>query len=132
MTSATATSTTDPTLDTVTWWEIPVADLDEAARYYPAVFGWTVTPFGAGYLAVHVGDRMIGGLFASEEPPTAGGTRIYVNVADIEAVSAAAVAAGGSVVTPRTFIGEGMGWWAAIADPAGRQIGLCSTTDVAA
>jgi predicted enzyme related to lactoylglutathione lyase len=123
---------TDPTLDTVTWWEIPVVDLDEAARFYPAVFGWTVAPFGDGYLAVSTGDRMIGGLFAAAEKPAEGGVRIYVNVADIEQVSAAATAAGGSVVTPRTLIAEGMGWWAEIADPSGRRLGLCSDRDAGA
>jgi len=122
----------DPTLDTVTWWEIPVVDLDEATRFYPAVFGWTVAPFGEGYLAVSVGDRMIGGLFAAPETPTEGGVRIYVNVADIERVLAAVTAAGGSVVTARTFIAEGMGWWAEIADPSGRRLGLCSDRDAAA
>ena len=123
---------TDPTLDTVTWWEIPVTDLDEAARFYPAVFDWTVAPFGEGYLAVSAGDRMIGGLFVSPEQPAGGGVRIYVNVADIERVLSAATDAGGTVVTPRTFIAEGMGWWAEIADPSGRRLGLCSDRDVAA
>lgn len=115
----------DPTLGTVTWWEIPVTDLDEAARFYPAVFGWTVAPFGDGFLLVHQGERMIGGLFASPEP-AAEGVRIYVNVADLEAVLAAAVTAGGSVVRERTLISPEMGWWAELADPSGRRIGLCS------
>ena len=123
----------DSTLGTVTWWEIPVADLDEATRFYPAVFGWRVAPFGEGFLAVHVGDAMIGGLFTAPEPePAAGGVRLYVNVPDIERTLAAAVAAGGKVVTSRTFIAEGMGWWAEIADPSGRRLGICSAEDAAA
>ncbi|WP_111767526.1 VOC family protein [Nakamurella deserti] len=128
----TTTPPTDPSLNTVTWWEIPVADLDEAARFYPAVFGWTVAPFGDGYLAVNLGDRMIGGLFASSEEPAGGGVRIYVNVADLEQVLAAATAAGGTVITPRTLIAEGMGWWAELADPSGRRLGLCSDRDAGA
>src|SRR3954469_10431094 len=39
----------DSTLNTVTWWEMPVADLAQAQRFYGTVFGWTFVPFGEGY-----------------------------------------------------------------------------------
>ncbi len=119
----------DPVLNTVTWWEIPVTDLDEAARFYPAVFGWTVAPFGDGYLSITHAGRMIGGLYRTARPGVGDGVRLYVTVADLEEILDAAVAAGGSVVTPRTAVGDEMGWWAEIADPAGRRLGLWTERD---
>jgi predicted enzyme related to lactoylglutathione lyase len=116
----------DP-INNVTWWEIPVADLDNGARFFGAVFGWTFAPMGDGYRGVHADGVLIGGLFESPETSRGDGVRVYVNVLDLEANLVAAERAGGTIRRPRTEVGGDMGWWAEIADPAGRTLGLCTS-----
>ncbi len=120
----------DPTLGTVSWWEIPVPDLDKAKTFYTAVFGWSYTPFGEGYEGILAGETMIGGLTTSGGEDAGEGIRIYVNVDDIEATLATVESNGGAVKTPRTEVGGDMGWWANFTDPAGRII--CIATNKAA
>lgn len=125
--------TTQPTaapVNTVTWWEIPVLDLEQAQAFYTAVFGWTFTPFGEGYLGIMNGADMVGGMFEDATAAAGDGIRVYVNVTDLEAVLAAVEAAGGTVHTTRTEVGNDMGWWAEIVDPGGRRLGLCTGADV--
>lgn len=128
--------TADPTLNTVTWWEIPVQDLEKAKAFYTAVFDWSYTPFGEGYAGILAGETMIGGLSeAGAETDRAEsigeGIRIYVHVDDMEAAFAKVEAAGGAIKTPRTEIGGDMGWWGNFTDAQGRIIGL-STNNAAA
>jgi len=117
---------TDPTVNTVTWWEVPVQDLEKAKTFYTAVFGWGYAPFGEGYEGILAGEQMIGGLSTSEEPVT-DGVRIYVQVDDMEGTFAKVESSGGAVKTPRTEIGGDMGWWGNFTDPEGRVIGLATT-----
>jgi predicted enzyme related to lactoylglutathione lyase len=124
----TTESTGDPTINTVTWWEIPVTDLDVAQAFYGPVFGWTFAPFGEGYRAINGPDgRMIGGLMTGIDVSSAGGIRLYVNVEDITKTLAKVTEAGGTVVSPGQPIGGDMGWWGAFTAPDGQVIGLCST-----
>jgi uncharacterized protein len=133
MTQQTVTdeTTSETNLNTVTWWEIPASDLDRAKAFFGAVFGWTCTPFGEGYLGIMNGPQLIGGLWAAEDGQVGDGIRVYVNVADIEATLAAAESAGGSVVTARQEVGGDMGWWASFTTPDGRLVGLCSGSPAA-
>lgn len=120
------TDTADATFNTVTWWEIPVQDIEKAKPFYGAVFGWTFEPFGEGYVGVFADGAMIGGLTETAGEEVAEGVRIYVNVADLEATIASAAANGGAEKTPRQEVGGDMGWWANVTDPQGRVIGLCT------
>jgi uncharacterized protein len=116
-------------LNTVTWWEIPVSDLAAGKAFYGAVFGWTFSSFGPdeSYAGILNGESLVGGLYLAQAgTPTAPSIRTYVNVDDLEATLDAARAAGGSVTVPRTEIGGDMGWWAEIADPDGRWLGVCT------
>ncbi len=107
------------TLNTVTWWEIPVKDLGEAQTFYGTVFGWTFEPFGEGYAGIYSDAAMIGGLSQAGAEDGGEGVRVYVNVADIEATLAAVEANGGAVKTPRQEVGGDMGWWANFTDNLG-------------
>lgn len=118
-------------LNTVTWWEIPVADLGKAKEFYGAVFGWTFEPFGDGYAGASADGTMIGGLSETAAEDSGEGVRIYVNVADMEATLRAVEAHGGAVRTPRQEIGPDMGWWANFLDNQGRLIGLCTMSPAA-
>ena len=112
----------------MTWWEIPVPDLDDARRFYGDAFGWTFEPFGDDYFAALApGGEMIGGIFKASGDDLSNGVRITFATDDLEAALERVKAAGGTVVTERAEIGGEMGWWAAIHDPAGRWIGLSTT-----
>jgi len=124
----TATAGSAP-LNTVTWWELPVTDIERGKAFYSAVFGWTFSSFGGDddFAGVIKDGALVGGLYRSQTPPEGDpGVRVYVNVADLEAALAAAQAAGGAVHTPRTEVGGDMGWWAELTDPDGRRLGLCT------
>jgi len=130
-TTATKADTTDskadPTISTVTWWEIPVADLDAAAAFYGPVFGWTFAPFGEGFSAITgPTGQMIGGLVSGVDISAAAGVRIYVNVVDITKTLAKVTEAGGTVVSPGQAVGGDMGYWGAFSAPDGEVIGVCS------
>ena len=125
--------TPEPTsapLNTVTWWELPVSDLPRAQAFFGALFGWTFSQFGDDaeeFAGVHHAGALIGGLYRTDADPSAPPSiRTYLNVSDLEAVLTTAETLGGSVRTPRTEVGGDMGWWAEIADPDGRWIGLCT------
>jgi predicted enzyme related to lactoylglutathione lyase len=119
-------NTQAPPYNTVTWWEIPVQNLEKAQTFYGAVFGWAFQPFGEGYVGVLTDGALIGGLSESGGDEVGEGVRIYVNVADIEATLKAVEAAGGQLKTPRQEVGGDMGWWAHFIDSQGRLIGLSS------
>ena len=109
----------------MTWWEIPVPDLEDAKRFYGDVFGWNFQPFGEGYFAATAPDgEMLGGIFKAPEEELGNGVRITFETDELEAAIERVIAAGGTVLNERSEIGGGMGWWAAFADPAGRWIGL--------
>ncbi|MFC7405317.1 VOC family protein [Georgenia alba] len=123
------TTSAQPPVNTVTWWEIPVRDIAAGKTFYSAVFGWTYASFGddAAYTGIVNDGGLIGGLYRAEpDTPTQASVRVYVNVDDLEAALDAAVEAGGAVAVGRTEIGGDMGWWAEITDPDGRWLGLCT------
>ncbi len=126
MTEAATEATGTEQYNTVSWWELPVRDLEKAQDFYGAVFGWTFQPFAEGYQGIFNGSEMIGGLFEAADKVGSVGVRVYVNVPDLEATLSAAEKAGGTVTVPRTEIGGDMGWWAEITDDGGSWLGLCT------
>ncbi len=122
------TTTEDSRFNTVTWWEIPATDLEEAKTFYTAVLGWTYQPFAEAYVGIFNGSDMIGGLFEESDTPVQEGIRIYVYVADLEGVLRTVEANGGKTRTPRQEVGGDMGWWASFTAPDGRLIGLSTQT----
>ncbi|WP_129337388.1 hypothetical protein [Cellulomonas endophytica] len=121
----------EPPVGTVTWWELPADDLAVASAFYGALFGWTFAPFGDdadAYLGIWSDGTLVGGLYRAEpSTPKEPAARVYVNVADLEAVLAAAGAGGGRVRTPRAEVGGDMGWWAELEAPDGRWLGVCTS-----
>lgn len=108
----------------VTWWEIPVRDLEKSKAFYGAVFDWTFQNFGGTYEMIHADGEMIGALDASGQGTIGDGVALYFNVADLEDTLERVTGNGGSVVTGRTDIGGDMGWSASFRDPDGFKIGL--------
>lgn len=114
--------------DRVTWWELPVPDLEKGKAFYGAVFGWTFQNFGGSYeMILTSGGDMVGALDGSRETPPGHGVAVYVNVADLEATLARVADNGGTVIDARNEVGGDMGWWAQFDDHAGQRIGLCTS-----
>ncbi|MBO0892068.1 MAG: hypothetical protein J2P14_14210, partial [Acidothermales bacterium] len=65
----------------VTWWEIPVPDLEKSKAFYGPVFGWMFQNFGGTYEMIHAEGEMIGALDASRQGSTGDGVALYFSVA---------------------------------------------------
>ena len=115
----------------IVWWEIETPAPVVFQRFHGAMWGWLFEPafvnseLGADYWIIKVGDTSIGGLqrSASSAPPHAG-TRLYVEVADLEEVLRAVQAHGGQVERPRTALGGEDRWFATALDPTGVSFGI--------
>ena len=115
------------------WFEIPVADLERAQRFYETILDAPLRreAMGAGVtLAIFPYDApgAVGGcLFdAAHAPkPSMDGTVVYLNAdPSLDAVLARVDAAGGRIALPRTELPEGMGCFAQIVDSEGNRVGL--------
>lgn len=122
-----AAAPTDSRDGRVIWWEIQVPELEVAKAFYAAVFGWTYSAFGEGFVICHGPDgAMIGGLEQIDGEPAGRHVRVYVQTSDLEATLARVESAGGTVVQQRGVISEEYGWYALVTDPSGLTIGLCT------
>ena len=112
----------------VTWFEIPVSNLDKAIHFYETVFSMKMEPFTIKEfkLAMFPATEVSGALL--EETDYKGSDRsviIYLNIPDsIEAVLERAEQQGGTIITPRTVISEDVGWSATFRDLDNNVIGL--------
>jgi len=121
----------------VCWFEIPVLDLERAERFYQALFGCAFTREAAATGDPNVMLSMFGardgarpalcGCLIRGTPlkPSAAGVTIYFTAPDLDCALARAVAAGGSVLVPKTAIGP-YGAFAHVLDCEGNRIGLHS------
>lgn len=114
----------------VNWFEIPVANLDRAAKFYSTVLDTTLVPMempGIRMQAFPGPENMTGALVESEHNKPAGtGTLVFLDAAgDIPAILARVGDAGGQVVLPKTPIGE-FGHVGQFIDTEGNRIALHS------
>ena len=114
-----------------TWFEIPVRDLGAAQRFYENLLGRPMRgteDIGGESTAVFAHDKPGAGGSIVQRPTQAGasgGTVVYLDSApSVQAALDRAQAAGASVVTPRTLIGPGIGYFAQLRDPDGNLVGL--------
>jgi predicted enzyme related to lactoylglutathione lyase len=115
---------------TLCHFEIDCDDVERARRFYQAVFGWRIEPWGPpNYYLIfpeYPDRRVSGDLRERDEPLTGGGNRGFVatfSVPDLAAVVAAVEANGGSVETPEQRI-EGVGNLLYFADSEGNRVGV--------
>lgn len=129
------TLNTTPRRHAISWFEIPVQDMDRAQPFYEAVIGQALRrePMGPQTLAVFPYEEggTGGALLAAAQGarPSLEGTLVYLAVTPtLDAAVARAVAAGGRIVTPRVDLPDGMGSFVHIADPQGNRVGLHALT----
>jgi predicted enzyme related to lactoylglutathione lyase len=111
----------------ITHVELPSDDVDRAEAFYEGLFGWDVKGSaehpdyrmfrsGPGDMSGTIGRRGV--------TAPAGGPRLYVTVDSVEDALAKVADLGGNVVVARTGLPGGAGWYAAIEDSEGNEIGL--------
>ncbi|GAB3421363.1 VOC family protein [Flindersiella endophytica] len=116
----------------IVWWEVETAEPERFQRFHAALSGWSFAPafedteLGADYWIIQQDGEGIGGLqrASSSAPAPAAGTRVYVEVDDLEATLDRAVGLGGTVERTRVALGGDDRWFAVIRDPAGVSFGL--------
>ena len=116
----------------VGWFEIPVSDMDRAMAFYGDVFGLTLQAQQMGEALVAMFPSVPGSIGAAgmlvraeQAVPAAEGVMIYFTEPDIQGALSRVRAAGGSVVVPRTGIGD-YGYVGIFEDTEGNRIGLHS------
>jgi len=108
----------------ICYLEIPANRAEDSADFYNLIFGWKVRRRGDGEMAFD-DPAGVSGTWVKEKDRTPDErTRAYIMVDDIHATLDQIVAAGGRLLTPRTEIGQGLGAFAAFADPVGNEFGL--------
>lgn len=119
----------------LSWFEIPVDNLERAIKFYSTVLeaelpkqdmGTSVMAFlpaqdGVGGAIVHVHDK------SWAYKPSHSGSIVYLNGGDDLSIPLSRVeAAGGKVITPKTDIGQDFGYFAFFEDTEGNRVGLHS------
>ena len=115
----------------ISWFEIPVIDLDRAQAFYETVLDRKLRRenLGGGTLAVFPYDNPAtgGALQAGAKGAANAGTgiRIYLDcMPSIDAVLSRIEAAGGQIVAPKSALPPGMGFIAHLRDTEGNEVGL--------
>jgi predicted enzyme related to lactoylglutathione lyase len=113
------------------WFEIPVAKMDRAIRFYEAIFETKLREehMGPMHLAIWKTEEPgVGGALALDpaRQPHANGTLVYLNAnGRLDEVIGRVARAGGKVEQPKTDIGQ-PGFIAVISDTEGNHVGLHS------
>jgi predicted enzyme related to lactoylglutathione lyase len=119
----------------IVWWEIETPAPERFQEFYAALWDWTFEPafaeteLGADYWIIRAGEASLGGLQRAASPTAPhAGTRVYVEVTDLEATLEEAVRLGGTVERTRISLGGDDRWFAILRDTAGISIGLWTAT----
>jgi uncharacterized protein len=114
------------------WFELPTVDLDRAAVFYSAVFGFKIgiqefdgVPMG--FFPMEGFDNG-GALVKGDDykPSSTAATIYFYGGDDLSEPLGRVEAAGGKVVVPKTAIGSDMGYFAVFLDTEGNRVGLHS------
>lgn len=116
----------------VTYFEIPVADMDRAIQFYSTVFGYSfertrIDGYEMALFPSSGGTDGAAGALAKGDVyvPSKNGVIVYFSVQDIDAVLALANDHGGATLYEKKSIGE-LGFVAEIEDSEGNRIALHS------
>ena len=119
--------------DRVVWFDLPVADLERASRFYAAVLGIEVSPAKAGNFTFavleHGPDGNGGCLIPNAKEVSAAGILVYMNVEGrIRDAVAQTQKQGGRLLKAIESIGP-HGFRAVVLDSEGNRIALHSSKD---
>lgn len=121
----------------VSWFEIPVNDLNSAQAFYETIFDIEMIPFDMPQSKMRmfpVEDPMsVGGAICQSssfyEPSAKSGPLVYLNGnPDVQFVLDRVEAAGGQIVIPKTQISPDQGFMAVFLDIEGNRVALHSSS----
>src|SRR5688572_22478060 len=119
----------------VSWVEIPATDLDRAQKFYEAIFNIQMIPMDMPNIKMRmfpIDDMMgVGGALCDSggfhKPSATDGPLVYLNGnPDVQTILDRVVAAGGSIMVPKTEISPEYGFMGVFLDTEGNRIGLHS------
>jgi len=119
----------------ISWFEIPVTDINRATTFYETIFGVKLNPVDLPNIKMRMFpiDDMegVGGALADSngfhKPSASDGPLIYLNGnPDLQNVLSKVEAAGGKILLPKTEISPEYGFMAVFFDTEGNRIGLHS------
>lgn len=115
----------------VTWFEIPVTDIDRARGFYENILGSKLIPYPGDEPCFIFPTQQsgVGGCIVQrqQQRPATDGTLIYLNAdGRLNATVDRAKSSGSKVLVPRTEIPGGFGFYACIMDSEGNHVGLHS------
>ena len=118
----------------ISWFEIPVTDIDRAQKFYEAIFGITLNAMDMPDMKMRMfplDDPMagVGGTLVDSggfhKPSATEGPLIYLNGnPDVQNVLGKVEAAGGKILMPKTEISPEYGYMAIFLDTEGNRIAL--------
>lgn len=112
----------------VTWFEIPVTDLERARRFYSTIFETEIPVYDfGGPMAVFPYEQpgVSGCLVAGRSHPSPHGTLVYLNAAGrLDRTLELVEAAGGKIESPKMKVSDDIGEVAHIIDSEGNRVGL--------
>ncbi len=108
----------------VTWFDIPVSNMDRAIKFYESVTKQTLKRFPVGIDKETALFESDGCLFkAPEDKPSHFGSRVYFETPSIEAWLERVGRAGGKTLVEKTPVGD-KGFYAYFEDSEGNRVGL--------
>jgi uncharacterized protein len=120
----------------ISWFEIPTIDIDRAQQFYETIFGITMMPMDMPNIKMRMfplDDMMtqVGGALVDSggfhKVSATDGPLIYLNAnPDVQNVLNKVVAAGGSIMVPKTEISPDYGFMAVFIDTEGNRVALHS------
>jgi uncharacterized protein len=120
----------------ISWFEIPVTDIDRATKFYEAIFSIKLNPLDMPNIRMRMfplNDPMnqVGGALADSggfhKPSATDGPLMYLNGnPDVQIVLDRIEAAGGKIMVPKTEISPDYGYMAVFLDTEGNRVGLHS------
>ncbi len=114
------------------WADLLTSDVARARRFYTELFGWSAAESGeeyGNYVTFMKGDASVAGMGAQMPGATTpDGWSTYLAVADVDATTEAARAAGAKVLAEPMTVGT-MGRMAVLMDPSGAAIGLWQSAE---
>jgi predicted enzyme related to lactoylglutathione lyase len=105
--------------------ELPTTDIKKAKAFYEAVFGWSLAEFGPTYACTMTGDVDIG--LQADAAEASQSPLAVICVDDLEAVLAAVIKAGASIVRPIFAFPGGRRFQ--FRDPSGNELAVMSPTE---
>lgn len=119
----------------ISWFEIPVADINRAQTFYEAIFGFKMIPLDFPNIQMRMfpidNPMGVGGALCDSggfhKPSASDGPLVYLNGnPDVQIVLDKVEAAGGTIMVPKTEISPEYGFMAVFIDTEGNRVALHS------